>query len=135
MQVARVRPVLAAIIAAVALGSLSVGAQPASALCIPDKGGVDDISGQKDLAQYCSDGTMACVADLTWTWDDTAWPGANTGDACALYDTDDDGNANYALCVSVTGDPAGQSSGSPTFYDCDDSKMLNCGNPMAHATV
>ena len=66
-------------------------------------------------------------ANLTWTWDDTGWTGSNTGDACALYDTDGDGKANFALCVTVQSDPAVQSSGSPRFYSCDNSKELNCG--------
>ena len=45
----------------------------------------------------------------SWKWDDTEWSGNNTGDACALYDTDvpNDGKANLAICVTVSGKPAG----------------------------
>ena len=46
-------------------------------------------------------GCLSSDANLTWTWDDTGWTGSNTGDACALYDTDGDGKANFALCAIV----------------------------------
>jgi hypothetical protein len=63
---------------------------------------------------------------LTWQWDDTGWSGSNTGDACALYDTDGDHFANYALCVSVGSTPAAQVSTSPRLYLCTDGKAFNC---------
>jgi hypothetical protein len=95
------------------------------------------------LNEYCqsagNDGGLAgcgsADANLTWTWDDIAWTGANTGDGCALYDTDDDGKANFALCTSVTGDPAAQEAGSPKFYSCDDTKVLNCGGATVQASA
>jgi len=43
----------------------------------------------EDATISCTNGTI-----LTWQWDDTGWSGNNTGDACALYDTDGDGFAN-----------------------------------------
>ena len=36
-----------------------------------------------------------------WNWDDTTTSGANTRDACSLFDTDGDGLANYAFCMTV----------------------------------
>src|SRR5205085_555376 len=120
------------VLLALAIGSPLAGATPAgaTAACLLDLGGADDInSNQKDLNEFCqsagNDGGLAgCTssdANLTWTWDDTGWTGGNTGDACALYDTDGDGKANFALCVSVGSDPAVEGSGSPRFYSCDDS--------------
>src|SRR2546428_7583813 len=43
---------------------------------------------------------------VIWSWDDVDFGGTNSGDACALFDTDMDGNANFALCVTVKGDPS-----------------------------
>jgi hypothetical protein len=45
-----------------------------------------------------------------------------------LYDTDDDGFANYALCVTVGNTPATQLSSSPRLYSCTDGKAFNCTN-------
>ena len=136
------------LLAAVALaaGSVVIGARPAgaTAACLVDTAGPDDINGnQKDLNEFCqsagNDGGLAgCTmadANLTWTWDDTAWTGSNTGDACALYDTDGDGKANFALCAVVAGSSAVQASGSPIFYSCDDTKVLNCGGSTQIATA
>src|SRR5262249_9141924 len=100
-----------------AFAGVVAGARPALAagLCLPDTAGADDINAnQKDLNEFCqsagNDGGLAgCTsidANLTWTWDDTGWTGSNTGDACALYDTDGDHKANFAVCVSVQNSPA-----------------------------
>src|SRR6266403_2358221 len=131
---------------ALAIGSPLAGARPAgaTAACLLDTGGADDIkSSQKDLNEFCQSagndgglgGCTSSDANITWTWDDTGWTGGNTGDACALYDTDGDGKANFALCASVAGSPAAQSSGSPKFYSCDDTKALNCGAATAITAV
>jgi len=131
---------------AFATGGVLVGAQSAfaTAACLLDTSGADDINAnQKDLNEFCqsagNDGGLAgCLstdANLTWTWDDTGWTGSNTGDACALYDTDGDGKANFALCASVQNSPAVQASGSPRFYSCDDTKALNCGGSMQVTAV
>src|ERR1043166_2360370 len=101
-------------------------ARPAAAdtACLQDTSGADDIQpSQKALNEFCQSagnvgglsGCLAADANLTWTWDDTGWTGSNTGDACALYDTDvpKDGKANFALCESVEKDPAVEKSGSP----------------------
>src|SRR5262249_47527492 len=115
------------LVLALALGNLFANVQPAMASCLTDDGGPDDISGQKDLSEYCLDpGSGAIGSILTWQWDDTAWTGTNTGDACALYDTNNNGRVDFALCVTVTGSPAHQASQSPRLYTCTDSKEFNC---------
>ena len=43
----------------------------------------------------------ATQINVKWGWDDTATSGANTRDGCSLFDTDGDGFANYAFCVTV----------------------------------
>jgi hypothetical protein len=100
--------------------------------CRTDTGGADDAVGQKDLNEFCANRNASCAGTIfTWKWDDTAWTGTNTGDACALYDTDGDGFANRALCVTVSGKPATQASQSPRFYSCNDTKQFNCSGATA----
>ena len=43
---------------------------------------------------------------VTWNWDELTVSGANTLDACSLYDTDGDGFVNSALCVTDPTDVA-----------------------------
>src|SRR5262249_40477648 len=109
---------------ALAVGLSAPQAVFATAACLPDTSGADDINAnQKDLNEFCQSagndggpsGCLSSDAFLTWTWDDTGWTGSNTGDGCALYDTDvpADGRANFALCESVGGSPASPIVGSP----------------------
>jgi hypothetical protein len=57
------------------------------AVTVVDDQGADDYPGQKDLNQLTtnSDGLPTSM-EISWNWDDTAWSGNNTGDACALFD-------------------------------------------------
>jgi uncharacterized repeat protein (TIGR01451 family) len=93
-----------------------------------DDDGPDDEPGQKDLNQMSSDPGATAVA-ITWNWDDTDFGnlGGNTGDACALVDTDFDGNANYSFCVVADGNPAVQISN--RLYTCTDTKSDRCTGP------
>src|SRR5262245_22192263 len=86
-------------------------ATPAFAVanCVNDLQGADDEPGQKDLSKFCSEpASGGFELTATWSFDDLAWTGSNTGDSCGLFDTDGDGNANFALCVTVGGTPAAQ---------------------------
>src|SRR2546430_8097883 len=76
--------------------------------CTPDLQGAMDEPGQKDLTEFCIDPAAAVPFDfvVSWNWDEPGFSGNNSGDACALFDTDMDGNANFALCVTVKGDPS-----------------------------
>ena len=91
---------------------------------VPDDGGPDDLSGQKDLnfltIDYGTPGSQTVVT--TWGWDDTAWSGNNTGDACTLFDVSSDGKADYALCVTVGGSPAAYLS--TRMYRCGPSPLF-----------
>ncbi len=88
-------------------------------------GGANDEPGQKDLTKFCSDGTgLPSVLTVKWQWDQTGWSGSNTGDACALFDTDGDGNANYSLCTVVSGTPAAYQA--QQLYQCSDSRPDRC---------
>ena len=76
-------------------------------ITLNDDGGPDDNVGQKDLNfLQVDDANLPTALAVNWGWDDTAWSGGNTGDACALFDTDGDRMANNAVCVGVGGNPA-----------------------------
>jgi len=107
--------------------------------CTNDAQGVDDEPGQKDLTQWCSGATgdypgLGCQAangfdfSLKWNWDDTGLSGGNTGDACALVDTDNDGKANYALCIDIANKPA--SIQYVRLYSCADDRLQRCTNSV-----
>jgi len=92
---------------------------------IIDADGPNDYPGQKDLTRLYMDYTnyLAGSVDINWNWDESTLSGANTGDACALFDTDDDGFANHAVCVTWDN---GQTLVGYLVYTCDDTAALNC---------
>src|SRR5678816_477846 len=81
--------------------------------CVDDAQGPDDEPGQKDLTQFCKSDAGSCGVgsnfQIQWDFDDVGWTGTNTGNACAFFDSDDDTNANYAVCATfsdgTTGNP------------------------------
>ena len=102
--------------------------------CVNDAQGANDEPGQKDLTKMCADYTGLPTSEMvSWDWDDGSWPGGNTGDACALFDTNGDGLVNYALCVTVSGNPATLSS--KTLYSCGNDKPDRCDNPVNISTI
>jgi len=111
--------------------------------CEIDNQGANDQIGQKDLTQMCEDLSRTTedppIIYIKWNWDKTGWTGKNTGDGCSLYDVDPEGDpgygfADYALCVTVHGDPALQyieePAYSPRLYGCTtDSSAEKCTGP------
>lgn len=95
-----------------------------------EDGGQNDEPGQKDLT---ADAVALDGADFytAWKWDDTSWSGNNTGDACSLFDTDADGNANYAVCVTI-GKPAIETS--TRAYSCSDNRADRCTGAVLEGT-
>ena len=91
-----------------------------------DQGGANDQPNQKDLTGQIA-GEINGVFYSSWAWDDIAWNGGNTGDACSLFDTDGDGKANYAVCVTVAGNPAVETS--TRVYSCGDDRADRCSQP------
>ncbi|KKQ92426.1 MAG: hypothetical protein UU16_C0006G0028 [Candidatus Woesebacteria bacterium GW2011_GWA2_40_7] len=90
-----------------------------------DSDGANDEPGQKDLTKLFFDYTnIPTSINIGWDWDDSGFSGANTGDACALFDTDTDGYANYALCVTVDNDPA--TFQTTSLYSCNDTRSDRC---------
>jgi hypothetical protein len=122
-RLSRLVVVLLATIAAF-VGGIAVATSPASAVPITaiDSAGPDDVSGQKDLSFLTVDYASPGVVALSWGWDDTSTTGGNTRDACALFDTNGNGFANYSLCVVVT------STGTVTrvLYTCGDDRSDRC---------
>ena len=100
-----------------------LAAAPARAVCVTDQRGADDQPGQKDLNEWCEPGptcsSSSPTASLKWQFDDVNWTGSNTGDSCALIDTNRDGLADRAICVTVFG--AAQMGGK-----CSKNQFLGC---------
>ena len=122
----------------------------------PDMSGEcpDDEPGQKDLTQFCTeagDPSPTCDAGFCsdtgeacsvpgdcpgynlhslWNWDVTTLPGSNTGDACSLYDSNTNGFADLAVCVTIRdgGQPA--SLGSVRLFSCGDTRVDRCPNSV-----
>ena len=99
--------------------------------CSSDIGGANDENGQSDLTQLCIDeSNLPTSYDVRLSWDETGLPGNNTGDACILFDTNNpgDGNINFALCLTIGGNPATLVSG-PTLYACNNASTDRCRGP------
>ncbi len=109
---------------------LSLQKAAAAPICVSDTAGANDEPGQKDLTKLCVDyaGVPTTVA-TTWNWDDLGTSGANTLDACNLFDTDGDGNINYAVCVTTENTPATLQT--LTTYSCGDAKIDRCTSTAA----
>jgi len=120
---------------AVALAITFLGTSAAQAGCVQDAQGANDEPGQKDLTKFCKDAPVGTTQQVSWNWDDIQFSSAssnNSEDGCALYDTDGDGNVNFAVCVTVGTDGV-----SPTFifkqttvYSCGDDKTDRCTQPV-----
>jgi hypothetical protein len=100
---------------------------------IVDDSGADDFPGQKDLNFFTFDFSGGSTVLITWGWDDTAWSGNNSGDACSLIDTDGDGKANYSYCVTVQNGPPAQFVAG-RMYSCGDKKTDRCAQPVVLLT-
>ena len=131
---------LAALVAALAMLAITGTASaaiPASFFTVVDQQGVNDVNAdQNDLTQMGRDDGDAAMYKLFWSWDSTSlWTGTGqTGDACALFDSDGDGNVNYAVCARIenpNADPtqAKLTADSPFLFSCDDAKNDRCGQP------
>lgn len=108
---------------------LLAGVAYAAPAVIIDQGGPDDETGQKDLSQLSLD-TAGLPGSVVagWSWDDTAWSGNNTGDACSLWDTNGDKLADYSLCVTVEG--LGQYQNT-VLYTCGNAYSTKCNQSLA----
>jgi hypothetical protein len=99
---------------------------------------VDDFPGQKDLNAQAVATVPGSPVQL-WTavkWDDLNFSGGNTGDSCALFDTDTDNNANYVVCMAITGSPAVvDPTQTPRVYSCSDKSSTKCTSKSTQLTA
>lgn len=123
------RAALTVIFMAVALLAFAASANAAFVFQNDEGGANEPPDGQVDLTRMGVD-TAALPATLgvQWNWDETGLPGANTGDACAMFDTDDDGRVNFSMCVTVGDDPLELEA--TRVYSCGDDKVDRCTNPI-----
>ena len=103
--------------------SVQAGNTPPTFTFVPDDAGANDEPGQKDLTADASKFDADSDFWVAWKWDDTRWSGSNTGDACALFDEEGDGNADFAVCVTI-GSPAQELS--TRVYSCTDARADRC---------
>ena len=95
-----------------------------------DSDGANDEPGQKDLTMLTRDQSSIDPVIITWNWDIISLSGSNTADGCALFDTDGDMLANFALCQSWYG-AAKPSNGYPVLYTCNDTRADRCSGSVA----
>ncbi|MGE5750009.1 MAG: hypothetical protein ACM31F_08605 [Gemmatimonas sp.] len=109
---------------------------------ICDDQGANDTPAQSDLNCFSRADNVSGRQWMRWTWDDiNSWTGSGqTGDACALLDTNHDGFANFALCARITnpnGDPTqiAQVAGSPILYRCKDAASDRCASKSIEQSI
>ncbi len=117
-----------ALLAVVMLGTGIVGVGNVMAVTTfnftVDEDGANDEPNQKDLtADATAIDTVTGDYNTAWKWDDLSWSGNNTGDGCSLFDTDGDGKADAAVCVTI-GKPAVETS--TRVYSCTDNRSDRC---------
>src|SRR5262245_56212013 len=104
-------------------------ADPPPFFIINDLNGANDEPGQKDLTRMGRYDDPSGYLEIFWSWDEGT-TGGNTLDACALFDSDSDGNVNYAVCGQV--DSAfKQTTVSPKAFSCDDTDAFHCLTAIA----
>ena len=133
--------VFAGLLTPLLVGAVATGAEiPANFLVVEDQQGANDVnSDQVDLTLMGRDDSTAGFSKYVWNWDSTdSWTGSGqTGDACALYDTDGDGNINFAICVRVQNtNPTTvvKTADSPFVFSCSDTRSDRC-SPADRSTA
>jgi hypothetical protein len=107
---------------------------PPSFTFVNDENGADDQPGQKDLSAQAVATPSLNDLWVAWKWDVTSLSGGNTGDACALFDTNTNFKVNFAVCVTIQGNPAVQAPTSPRVYTCGDGKVDRCTSTYTQIT-
>jgi hypothetical protein len=136
-----VLPVLVLAIAALsfAVGASAINTHPALNTFSPvvDDQGANDAPGQKDLTLQGTNNSDVANGNLwvVWNWDDTQVSGGNTMDACTLFDSDADGNANLAVCLTLVrvggqNPTVAMQSSTPIVYTCGDTRNDRCASQI-----
>ena len=103
-----------------------------------DDAGPNDVPEQSDLNCFSRADNIPGSLGVQWSWDAIdQWTGTGqTGDACGLFDTDGDGNANLAVCAQITNNAEGTEViqlpgvGEATAYECSDKKPDRCSKQV-----
>ena len=97
-------------------------------------GGRNDEPGQKDLTAQGTNTNTSGEINVLWNWDETSVGGGNTLDGCALFDSDGDGNVNFAFC-GIVGNISNKDKTlvlqSTVLYTCGDDRNDRCTSPIA----
>jgi hypothetical protein len=111
------------------LREVVAGWVPDDLTTVEDVDGPDDYPGQKDLnfLQYYYPAPYTYLY-MNWGFDNTDWSGNNTGDGCALFDTNNNGFADYSYCATVNGLPAKLIY--KQLWSCGDSRSDRCALPI-----
>jgi hypothetical protein len=128
-----------------ALGHSGVNSIPANFFTVQDQQGANDVPGQVDLTQMGRDDTSSTTYKLFWSWDSIdSWTGSGqTGDACALFDNDNDTKINFVVCARVANLNANpgdvrlvpQDATHPVYlFTCSDAKNDRCTQPTGPLT-
>ena len=96
---------------------------------VVDSSGVNDEPGQKDLTKLGRDLSSSNPLNIFWNWDEISMSGNNTADGCALFDTNNTGLVDYAICVTWKLSQ-NQVVGSPTLYSCNDTRVDRCAGDV-----
>ena len=127
---------VASTVAFFTLAGPAAAAIPSNYFVIVDQAGPNDEPSQVDLTQMGRDDDDATTYKLFWSWDATDdWTGTGqTGDACALFDTDGDGNVNFAVCARISNPDADPTqvkltADSPSLFMCTDARDDRCSQP------
>ena len=124
--------VLLLVIAVLVVVGQAAGADPDSPpyVITNDENGPNDVPGQKDLNLHGIDNSgLPNQVKVLWNWDELGTSGNNSLDACSLFDTDSDSKANFAVCVTTTGNPATLLA--TTVYTCGDGRVDRCSSQIA----
>ncbi len=101
-----------------------------------DQNGANDQPGQKDLTQMGREDSDPDFLKIYWSWDSVDFT-SQAGDACALFDSNGNGNIDLAACGEVVNGP-NYDSASPvvtlavlSVWTCGDGKPDRCSQPTA----
>ena len=140
-----------AIAAAVVVAIAGATTIPSGFFVVTDQQGANDVPAQSDLTQMGRDDTNSTLFKLFWSWDSLDFT-SQTGDACALFDYNGNGNIDAVVCgqiqngpgwtalnpnvVQTTAVPSSFPSGwttggSPFVFRCVDNSPDRCSQPSA----
>ncbi len=103
-----------------------------ASICQLDLSGPNDTpldAVMKDLNKYCRDDlNTSGKIPIRWNWDEPVDATGEVVTACALFDTDNNGNVDLSFCVDATRLTGGLIDTSRSLFQCDDTDPRRCLN-------